>query len=55
MPLWLQIAALLCSPAFAAGGAYAATKVTLKWHDREIRRAHKRLDRHDELLMRECP
>jgi len=44
MPLWLQVAALVASPIFAAGGAYAAVRVTLEWHEREITRAHARID-----------
>jgi hypothetical protein len=47
MPEWLQVVALVASPLFAAGGAFAATRVTLKWHEREIGRAHARLDDHD--------
>lgn len=52
IPQWLQFALLIASPVFAAGGAYAAVKVRLDWHTAEIQRAHARLDRHDELLMR---
>jgi hypothetical protein len=41
----LQLAALILPPVFAAGGAYMATRVTLRWHWHEIRRAHARIDR----------
>ena len=41
----LQLIALIASPLFAAGGAYAAVRVTLKWHWQEIKRAHARIDR----------
>jgi len=45
MPEWLQVVAVLASPIFAAGGAYAAVRVELKWHWSEIRRAHARIDK----------
>lgn len=45
IPEWLQLAAVIGSPFFAAGGAYAAVRVTLKWHWFEIERAHDRIDR----------
>jgi hypothetical protein len=47
VPEWAQLVALVASPIFAAGGAFAAVRVTLKWHEREINRAHWRLDEHD--------
>ena len=50
MPVWLQIAILFASPIFAAGGAFAATRETLRWHQREIDRAHRRLDRLDNIV-----
>lgn len=45
MPPWVEVVAICASPFFAAGGAYAAVRVTLKWHWSEIQRAHTRLDR----------
>ena len=49
MPEWLQMMALIASPIFAAGGAYAAVRVELRWHWAEIQRAHARVD---QLVMR---
>lgn len=43
----LQLIALIASPLFAAGGAYAGARVLLRWHWYEIRRAHERIDKHD--------
>jgi hypothetical protein len=44
LPTLVMVLSLL-SPVFAAGGAYAAVRTTLKWHWAEIQRAHTRLDR----------
>lgn len=52
IPQWLQFALIALTPVAAAAGAYAAVKVRLDWHEKELNRAHARLDRHDELLMR---
>jgi len=50
IPEWLQIASVIASPLFAAGAAYAAVRVELSWHRREIERAHERIDDHDDRL-----
>jgi len=51
MPPWFELFALVASPVFAAGGAYAAVRVELRWHRREIDRAHERLNWHDERFL----
>lgn len=45
LPDAVSVLLLALSPVFAAGGAYMATRVTLRWHWHEIQRAHKRIDR----------
>lgn len=45
-----QLVFMVATPVFAAGGAYAATRVTLKWHWSEITRAHARIDRLEEKI-----
>jgi len=47
---WLQV---VLSAAFAAGGAYAAVKVELRWLRRDVDRAHARIDTHDERWLQE--
>lgn len=44
IPDWLQLAAVIASPAFAAGGAYIAVRVNLEWLRRDVDRAHERID-----------
>lgn len=53
MSLWeiLQLASVILSPVFAAGGAYGATRVRLSMHekrldglDANLERAHERID-----------
>lgn len=44
LPEWLQLLLLLGSPLFAAGGAYAAVRVELKYLRRDVDRAHQRID-----------
>lgn len=44
IPDWLQLAAVIASPAFAAGGAYIAVRVNLEWLRRDVDRAHARID-----------
>lgn len=51
LPEWLFQLLVIASPIFAAGGAWAGTRVTLHWHRREIERAHARLDEHDRIFM----
>jgi hypothetical protein len=51
LPDWLQQLLILASPIAAAGGAWGATRVTLRWHWREIERAHSRIDRHDAMFL----
>jgi len=51
MPQWLQIVALVASPIFAAGGAWAAVRIELKYLRRDVDLAHTRLDDHDDLIM----
>lgn len=51
LPEWLFQLLVIASPIFAAGGAWAGTRVTLHWHRQEIERAHKRLDAHDQIFM----
>lgn len=40
----LAIVVTLMSPVFAAGGAYAATRVHLQWLRRDVDEAHERID-----------
>ena len=52
IPQWLQLALLVVSPAFAAGGAYMAVKVRLDWHAKRLDEHDERLKLHDQILMR---
>jgi hypothetical protein len=47
IPDWLQLASVIASPAFAAGGAYMAVHVRLQWLRRDVDRAHERIDEHE--------
>lgn len=51
MPEWMHVLALVASPIFAAGGAYAAVRVKLEWLTADVKRAHSRIDAHDDLFM----
>jgi hypothetical protein len=44
----LQIALAVITPVCSALGAFVAVRVNQEWHRKEIERAHKRIDQHDE-------
>jgi hypothetical protein len=49
----LTILVTIASPIFAAGGAYAATRVHLQWLRRDVDDAHERIDAILRTLMRQ--
>jgi hypothetical protein len=49
----LALLVTIISPVFAAGGAYAATRVHLQWLRRDVDDAHQRIDEILRTLMRQ--